>query len=91
MYFSSVPIFISNNLLIVLFKKLGWSLVLVDTITYSLAQWGSLVFGIGIAVSAAMKFINNDVLLSLIKKERIVISRDEFQKVLNQEQKFLEK
>jgi len=90
MYFLSVPIFISNNLLIILFKELGWNLILVDMITYSLIQWGAIVLGIGVAVSAAMRFINNDVLLSLIKEDNMVISQDEFQRVLAQESDSLE-
>jgi len=90
MYFLSVPIFISNNLLIILFNELGWNLILVDMITYSLIQWGAIVLGIGVAVSAAMRFINNDVLLSLIKEDNMVISQDEFQRVLAQENDSLE-
>lgn len=90
MYFSSVPIFISNSLLIVLFKKLGWNLILVNVTTYSLIQWGAILLGIGVAVSAAMKFINNDVLLSLVKEDKMVISQDEFQRILTQERESLE-
>ena len=90
MYFSSVPIFISNSLLIVLFKKLGWNLILVDVTTYSLIQWGAILLGIGVAVSAAMKFINNDVLLSLVKEDKMVVSQDEFQRILTQERESLE-
>lgn len=90
MYFSSIPVFISNSLLIVLFKKLGWKLILVDVITFSFIQWGAIVLGIGVAVSAAMKFINNDILLSLIKEDKMVISQDEFQRILTQERESLE-
>lgn len=79
MYFSSVPIITSNSLLILLFKKMGWSLISVDLNTYLFAQLASLVIGIGVAVIAAIRFINHEVLVSLIKKEKMVMSRDEFE------------
>lgn len=90
MYFFSVPIIISNNLLILLFKKFGWSMILVDATTYSFIQWSALLLGIGVAISAAIKFINNDVLLSLIKGDKMVVSQDEFQRILTQELEPLE-
>ena len=90
MYFSSVPIITSNSLLILLFKKFGWNIILVDATTYSFIQWGALLLGIGVAISAALKFINNDALLSLIKGDKMVISQDEFQRVLTQELELLE-
>lgn len=83
LYFSSVPIILSNRLLIVLFNKLGWNLVLVDANTYLFAQLASIVIGIGVAMAAAMKFINNEVLVSLIKKEKMVMSKDEFENSSN--------
>lgn len=79
LYFSSVPIIISNSLLVLLFNKLSWNLILVDSNTYLFAQLASLIFGIGVAVVAAMKFINNEVLVSMIKDKKIVISKDEFE------------
>ncbi|MHA3083245.1 hypothetical protein ACX1NX_08760 [Acinetobacter sp. ANC 5383] len=90
MYFSSVPIISSNSLLILLFKKFGWNIILVDATTYSFIQWGALLLGVGVAISAAINFINNDVLLSLIKKEKMVMSKEEFQIVLNQQNESLE-
>ncbi|MFY5818491.1 hypothetical protein ACOUA6_08100 [Acinetobacter baumannii] len=39
----------------------------------------SVIIGIGVAVVAAIKFINNEVLVSLIKDKKIVISKDEFE------------
>lgn len=90
MYFSSAPIISSNSLLILLFKKFGWNIILVDATTYSFIQLGALLLGVGVAISAAIKFINNDVLLSLIKKEKMVMSKEEFQIVLNQENEPLE-
>lgn len=79
LYFSSIPIMISNSLLVALFKKMEWSLISVDLNTYLFAQLASLVIGIGVAVIAAIKFINHEVLVSLIKKEKMVMSRDEFE------------
>lgn len=79
MYFSSVPIITSNSLVILLFKKMGWSLISVDLNTYLFAQLALLVIGIGVAVIAAIRFINHEVLISLIKKEKMVMSRDEFE------------
>jgi len=79
LYFSSIPIMISNSLLVALFKKMEWSLISVDLNTYLFAQLASLVIGIGVAVTAAIKFINHEVLVSLIKKEKMVMSRDEFE------------
>ncbi len=83
LYFSSVPIIISNSLLVVLFNKLSWNLILVDTNTYLFAQLASLVIGLGVAVAAAMKFINNELLVSLIKKEKMVMSKGEFENSSN--------
>ncbi|OHC25192.1 MAG: hypothetical protein A3F63_11240 [Pseudomonadales bacterium RIFCSPHIGHO2_12_FULL_40_16] len=82
LYFSSVPIIISNSLLVLLFNKLSWNLILVDANTYLFAQWASLIIGVGVAVVAAMKFINNEVLVSLIKDKKMVISKDEFENSL---------
>lgn len=81
LYFSSIPIMISNSLLVALFKKMEWSLISVDLNTYLFAQLASLVIGIGVAVIAAIKFINHEVLVSLIKKEKMVMSRDEFERL----------
>lgn len=83
LYFSSIPIFISNNLLIILFMKLKWDLILVDVNTYKFIQLVLLIIGILVAVTAAIKYINNDILLSLIKEQKMVISQDEFQRTLN--------
>lgn len=79
LYFSSIPIMISNSLSVALFKKMEWSLISVDLNTYLFAQLASLVIGIGVAVIAAIRFINHEVLVSLIKKEKMVMSRDEFE------------
>jgi hypothetical protein len=62
--------------------KLSWNLILVDANTYLFAQWASLIIGVGVAVVAAMKFINNEVLVSLIKDKKMVISKDEFENSL---------
>lgn len=78
-YLSSIAIFISNNLLVMLFNFLGWNLILIDSNTYLFTQLGMLLLGIGVAISAALKLIQNDVLLSLIRQEKIVISSDEFE------------
>lgn len=79
LYFSSVPIITSNSLLVVLFNKLGWDLILIDVNTYIFTQWILLVSGLGVAVVAAVKFINYEVLMSLIKKEKMIISKDDFE------------
>lgn len=83
LYISSIPIFVSNNLLIMLFNKLHWELIFVDTTTYLLTQLVMLLIGITVAVTAVMKFIKNEALVSLVKKEKMVMSQDEFQRTLN--------
>lgn len=82
LYFSSIPIIIANSLLVMLFNKLSWNLILVDGNTYLFANLASLIIGIGLAVVAAMNFINNEILLSLIKKEKMVMSKDAYERVL---------
>lgn len=42
-----------------------------------------LLIGITVAVTAVMKFIKNEALESLVKKEKMVMSQDEFQRTLN--------
>lgn len=79
LYFSSMPIMVSNTLLVMLFKYLDWNLILLDSNTLLLTQGASLIVGIGVAVVAAIKFINNEVLVSFIKDKKIVLSRDEFE------------
>lgn len=79
LYFSSMPIIISNTLLVMLFNNLGWNLILLDDNTFLFTQGASVIIGIGVAVVAAIKFINNEVLVSLIKDKKIVISKDEFE------------
>lgn len=74
-----MPIIISNTLLVMLFNKLGWNLILLDDNTFLFTQVASAIIGIGVAVVAAIKFINNEVLVSLIKDKKIVISKDEFE------------
>ena len=66
-----------------LFNKLHWELILVDTTTYLLTQLVMLLIGITVAVTAVMKFIKNEALESLVKKEKMVMSQDEFQRTLN--------
>lgn len=90
LYISSIPIFVSNNLLVMLFYKLHWKLIVVDANTYLITQLAMLLIGICVAVTAAMKFIKNEALLTLIKKEKLVMSKDEFQRVWDQEQKTVE-
>lgn len=64
-----------------LFNKLHWELILVDTNTYLLTQLVMLLIGITVAV--VMKFIKNEALESLVKEEKMVMSQDEFQRTLN--------
>lgn len=85
LYFSSIPIFISNSILVALFKKLGWNLIFVDANTFLFMQLVALVIGIGVAVTATIKYMNNDVLISLIQQEKMVMSKDDFQRTLNQQ------
>ena len=80
LYVSSVPIFISNSLLTLLFKYLGWNLFLVDVNTYIFSQFATLIVGILVAIIAAMKFINHEVLMSLIKED-VVMAKEEFERV----------
>lgn len=79
LYISSIPIFVSNYLLVMLFNKLDWKLVVVDANTYLITQLAMLLIGVCVAVTAAMKFINNEALVALIKKEKLVMSKDEFE------------
>lgn len=79
-YFSSVPIFISNSLLVWLFKRLDWNLFLVGSNTFLFTQIVVVVIGIGVAVTAVMKYMSNEVLVSLIKYDKIVISKDAYEK-----------
>lgn len=85
LYFSSIPIFISNSILVALFKKLGWNLIFVDANTFLFMQLVALIIGIGVAVTAAIKYMNNDVLISLIQQEKMIMSKDDFQRALNQQ------
>lgn len=82
LYISSIPIFISNNLLTMLFNKLHWGLIIVDANTYLVTQLAMLFIGISVAVTAAMKFISNEVLVGLIKKEKLVMSKDAYENAL---------
>lgn len=82
LYFSSVPIFISNSLLIVLFKTMEWHLVVVDENTYLFSQWATLILGVIVSILAAMKYINHEVLMSLIKED-VIMTKDEFERVQN--------
>ena len=65
-----------------LFYKLHWKLIVVDANTYLITQLAMLLFGICVAVTAAMKFIKNEALLSLIKKEKLVMSKDAYENAL---------
>lgn len=85
LYVSSVPIFISNSLLTLLFKYLGWNLFLVDVNTYIFSQFATLIVGILVAIIAAMKFINHEVLMSLIKED-VVMAKEEFERVNDAEE-----
>lgn len=69
LYISLIPIFISNNLFAMIFNKLHWELIVVEANTYLITQLAVLLIGICVAITAAMKFINNEVLLLLIKKK----------------------
>lgn len=82
LYFSSVPIFISNSLLIVLFKTMKWRLIIVDENTYLFSQLATLILGVIVAIWAAMKYINHEVLMSLIK-ENVIMTKDEFESAQN--------
>lgn len=86
LYISSIPIFISNNLLVMLFNKLHWDLIVVDTNTYLVTQLAILLIGITVAVTAAMKFINNEVLVALVRKEKLVMSKDAYENALHTEE-----
>lgn len=85
LYVSSVPIFISNSLLILLFKYFGWNLFVVDANTYIFSQFAILIVGILVAIIAAIKFINHEVLMLLIK-ENVVMAKEEFERVDNAEE-----
>lgn len=85
LYVSSVPIFISNSLLTLLFKYLEWNLFLVDVNTYIFSQFATLIVGILVAIIAAMKFINHEVLMSLIKED-VVMAKEEFERVNDAEE-----
>lgn len=85
LYVSSVPIFISNSLLIMLFKYLGLNLFLVDSNTYIFSQCATLIVGILVAIISAMKFINHEVLMSLIKED-VIMEKDEFERVKDAEE-----
>lgn len=80
LYVSSVPIFISNTLLTLLFKYLGWNLFFVDENTYIFSQFAILIVGVLVAIISAMKFINHEVLMSLIKED-VVMAKEEFERV----------
>lgn len=80
LYVSSVPIFILNSLLTLLFKYFGWNLFLVDANTYIFSQFATLIVGILVAIIAAMKFINHEILTSLIK-EGMIMAKDEFESI----------
>ncbi|MDH0827538.1 hypothetical protein [Acinetobacter johnsonii] len=80
LYVSSVPIFISNSLLTLLFKHFGWNLFLVDANTYIFSQFVTLIVGILVAIIAAMKFINHEILTSLIKED-MIMAKVEFESI----------
>lgn len=83
LYISSIPIFVSNNLLVMLFYKLNWKLIVVDANTYLITQLAMLLIGVSVAVTAAMKFINNEALVALIKKEKLVMAKDAYERALD--------
>lgn len=80
LYISSVPIFISNSLLTLLFKYFGWNLFVVDANTYIFSQFAIFIVGILVAIIAAMKFINHEMLTSLIK-DKVIMTKDEFESI----------
>ncbi|MEI1675074.1 hypothetical protein V8Q10_13130 [Acinetobacter baumannii] len=77
LYFSSVPIIISNTLLILLFKNMGWGLIYVSSNNYNLIQLALVLIGLCVAISAALKFIANQNLISLIKVDKLIMSKEE--------------
>ncbi|WP_416704402.1 hypothetical protein [Acinetobacter oleivorans] len=82
LYFSSIPIIISNNLLILLFNMMGWDLIYVSPNNYNLIQLTLVLVGLCIAISAALKFIANQNLISLIKNDKLIMSKEEVLKDL---------
>lgn len=59
-----------------------WHLVVVDENTYLFSQWATLILGVIVAILAAMKYINHEVLMSLIKED-VIMTKDEFERVQN--------
>ncbi|WP_336039292.1 hypothetical protein [Acinetobacter calcoaceticus] len=82
LYFSSIPIIILNNLLILLFNMMGWDLIYVSPNNYNLIQLTLVLVGLCIAISAALKFIANQNLISLIKNDKLIMSKEEVLKDL---------
>jgi len=62
-----------------------WHLVVVDENTYLFSQWETLILGVIVAILAAMKYINHEVLMSLIKED-VIMTKDEFESVQNTQQ-----
>lgn len=92
LYFSSIPIIISNSLLIILFKKMGWGLIYVSPNNYNLIQLALVLVGLCVAISAALKFIANQNLISLIKVDKLIMSKEEIledKKIKNNGQAFI--
>lgn len=58
---------------------------LVDANTYIFSQFAILIVGILVAVIAAMKFINHEILMSLIKED-VIMEKDEFERVEDAEE-----
>ncbi|MDC4809578.1 hypothetical protein NQ835_04985, partial [Acinetobacter baumannii] len=70
-------IIISNTLLILLFKNMGWGLIYVSSNNYNLIQLALVLIGLCVAISAALKFIANQNLISLIKVDKLIMSKEE--------------
>lgn len=52
----------------------------VDENTYIFSQFAILIVGVLVAIISAMKFINHEVLMSLIKED-VVMAKEEFERV----------
>ena len=63
-----------------MFKYLEWNLFFVDENTYIFSQFAILIVGVLVAIISAMKFINHEVLMSLIKED-VVMAKEEFERV----------
>lgn len=64
---------------------MDWNLFLVGSNTFLLTQIVVVVIGIGVAVTTVMKYMSNEVLVSLIKYDKIVISKDAYEKAYDNE------